>query len=178
MPICPILKWYMPDNPNDPRDLPYPISSVVEGSIKLIEIKGKKKDTYKVRIVTKELEKHQMYFECGVTERAMKVLEYEAKYQSERTSQHYGLIILEPGLKMKDSTVMDFISYHRHPTAFTTEPTECRYDIAVYNEVFEMQTLKERALTKFGDSKRKQIKQAARRITREALAQRVSSVLE
>ena len=156
MGICPQARWYMPDNPRDPRDLPFPINSVVEGSIELIETEGKKKDTYKVRIVTNELEKRKMFFECDVADQARKVLEYEAKYQTEgkaRHSRHYGLIIIRPGPELKEYTmVTDFISYHRHPTAFTTGPTYCRYGISDYTEAFEKRTLDEGVLKNLGES--------------------------
>jgi len=156
MPICPQWKWYMPDPGT--RDEPYPINSVVEGSITLIETEENGKDTYKVRIVTNELEKLQMFFECAVDDHAKKVLEYEAKYQPEGEARHYGLIIVKPGLKLKkDTMVMDFISYHRHPTAFTTEPTACRYGISAYNEAFETRTLKEGALKKLKEGAPKKL---------------------
>lgn len=147
MAVCPILKWYMPDDPENPRDLPYPINSVVEGSIELIETKEKGKETYKVRIVTNELEKRKVFFECDVADQARKVLEYEAKNQPKGKARHYGLIIMRPGPELKEHTmVTDFISYHRHPTDFTTEPTACRYGISAYNEEFERRATEEEVL--------------------------------
>jgi hypothetical protein len=147
----------MPEDPDDPRDQPFPINSVVEGSIELIETEGKKKDTYKVRIVTNELEKRKMFFECDINDYARKVLEYEAKHQTEDQPEckvrHYGLIIVRPGPELKEYTmVTDFISYHRHPTAFITRPTASRYGISDYTEAFEKRTLDEGVLKNLRES--------------------------
>lgn len=170
---CSIWRWYEEDKKRGLE--PFAINSVVEGFITLIgtPTKGKrKKGEYKARIITSELEKRETYFECAVGDHAKKVLEYEAGYQSKGETQHYGLIIVRPGLpKLADSIVVDFISFHRHPVVDTKEPTTSRYGISTYNEVFEARALKERALKKLGESSRKKAKQSARKITREGMSQ-------
>lgn len=171
MPICPILKWYMPEPGS--RDKPFPINSVVEGSITLRETE---KDTYRVRIVTYELEKRQQYFECAVDDYAKDVLEKEGKYQPRGKARHYGLIIVRPGLKLADSIVMDFISYHRHPTAFATEPTASRYGISAYNEVFETRALKERALKKLRELDGKKAMQSKRKALKKVLKEAIPPI--
>jgi hypothetical protein len=141
MPICSQWKWYM-----TPTGEPlYAINSVVEGSITLETPKPENgKHEYTVRIVTNELEKHHKFLECAVDDYARTVLEKEAQYQPNRRAQHYGLIIVKPGSKkLTDSTVVDFISFHRHPTDFTNEPTTSRYGLSVYNEVFNKLALEE-----------------------------------
>lgn len=139
MPICPILKWYM-----TPEGEPlYAINSVVEGSITL-EPPTTENGKHTVRIITNGLEKHHKFFECAVDDTARQVLEKEAQHQPNRRAQHYGLIIVKPGSKkLADSIVVDFISFHRHPTDFTNEPTASRYGISAYNEVFERLALEE-----------------------------------
>lgn len=160
--ICPITKWYMPEPGS--KEQPFPINSVIEGSITLIETEGKKNDTYKVRIVTHGLEKRQSYFECGIDDYAKKVLEYEAEHQPKGTVRHYGLIIYRPGpVKLADSTVTDFISYHRHPTVVTTKPTASRYGISAYNEVFEARAIEERALKQSGERDSKKLQKVDRK---------------
>jgi hypothetical protein len=152
------------------KDQAFPINSVVEGSITLIETDGKKKDKHKVRIVTADFEKRQNYFECAIDDYAKKVLEYDAKDQPTVTAQHYGLIIYRPGpVKLADSTVTDFISYHRHPTDVTTRPTASRYGISAYNEVFEVRAIKERALKKIGERYSKKPQQVDRNAIEKAL---------
>lgn len=156
MPICPILKWYM-----TPAGEPlYAINSVVEGSITLQTPKTEN-GTYTVRIVTNELEKYHKFIECSVDDYAKKVLEKEAQHQPNRKAQHYGLIILEPGSKkLGDSTVVDFISFHRHPTDFTDEPTTSRYGISAYNEVFDRLALEELDHKKAQDSASKVLQES------------------
>lgn len=162
MPICPILKWYM-----TPTGEPlYAINSVVEGSITL-EAPKTENDNYTVRIVTNELEKHHKFLECAVDEKARKVLEKEAQHQPNRKAQHYGLIIVKPGAeKLVDSTVVDFISFHRHPTDFTNEPTTSRYGISAYNEVFDRL-----ALGELKEADHQKAQQSASKVLQETMAQ-------
>lgn len=141
MPICSQWKWYM-----TPTGEPlYAINSVVEGSITLEPPNTENgKYKYTVRIVTSELERQHKFFECAIDDYARKILEKEAQYQPSRKAQHYGLIIVKPGFKrLTDSTVVDFISFHRHPADFTNEPTTARYGISSYNEVFNKLALEE-----------------------------------
>lgn len=149
---CPIFKWYEEDGERGA----FAINSIVEGSITLISTKTPKKEEYKARIVTYELEKRQKFFECAVDPYVMKVLEEEAENQPKGKARHYGLIIIQPGReKLSDSIVVDFISFHRHPTAYVKGPTVSRYGISAYTEVFDTLALKELALKEEQQSKKR-----------------------
>jgi hypothetical protein len=66
-------------------------------------------------------------------------------FEEEGAAQDYGLIIVRPGKEeLSDSTVVDFISFHRHPKVYTKTPTVSRYGISAYTEVFDTLALKER----------------------------------
>lgn len=166
---CSIWRWY----PAKDRKPAFPINSVVEGSITLIETPKKKKNgknEYNVRIITYELEKRREYFECAVDDHARQVLEKETEYHPDGEAWHYGLIIVKPGQpNLADSIVKDFISFHRHPVVDTEKPTSSRYGISTYNEVFETRADKEKALKKLDPKK---AKQSAKKVTEEGLSQR------
>lgn len=131
MVYCPIWKWYV--NPPGSRELDYAINSVITGSIRITETDG----VSRAIIATDNLEKRGMCLQCAVNNNVKEILYKEAKGQKGEV-QHYGLIIVRPGKeKLSDSEVVDFISFHRHPTNQSVEPTPSRYDISAYNRVFE-----------------------------------------
>jgi len=136
MPYCPIWKWYVyPNNPG----LDYVINSAITGSIKVTETNGVSRAT----IATDKLMKSGRGVQCAVNDKVKEILDKEAEGQKGEV-QHYGLIIVRPGENnLSDSEVVDFISFHRHPTDQTAEATPLRYDISAYNTVFEELVLKQ-----------------------------------
>lgn len=135
MPYCPIWKWYV--YPRDKNGIAvksdYVINSAITGSIKVKETNGVSRAT----IATDNLKERGMYLQCAVNNDVKEILYKEAEGQKGEV-QHYGLIIIRPGKeKLSESEVVDFISFHRHPTNQTAEPTPSRYDISEYNTVFE-----------------------------------------
>ena len=132
MPICPILKWYTYKDDTG-RERAFPINSVIEGTLTIGE-------NERARIDTAGLEKYETFFECAVNGHVKEMFEKAG------VDHDYGLIILRPEKKFSQSEVVDFISFHRHPTAYLDRPTASRFGISAYNEAFEKEVLKEASI--------------------------------
>ena len=126
---CPMFKWYEGERGGESE---LPINSVIEGSL-IIPKKGN------ARIVTRELERYGKDFECALDSNVRKI------FGRAGVDQDYGLIIFLPGEygKLSESKVVDFISFHRHPSRYTKKPTSSRFGITDYTEVFDALALKE-----------------------------------
>ena len=130
-----MFKWYTEGYPGTlPGEKPFPISSVIEGALVLPDPKDNM-----AHIVTYELEQQGRYLECAISDQVRTL------FEKARVTQDYGLIILQPGEddRLKNSTVLDFISFHRHPTRYTPRPTGSRYGISDYTKQFEKMVLGE-----------------------------------
>lgn len=133
MPRCPMVGWYE-GNPNT-RESKLVISSVVEGSL-IVPKKGN------ARIVTRIFETHEpdpeKGLECAVDP------DVRTMFSRAGAEQDYGLIIFRPKQyrKLSGLKVVDFISFHRHPTKYTSEPTSSRFGVTDYTEVFDELALK------------------------------------
>lgn len=125
---CPMFKWYTEGY----GEKPFPISSVIEGALILPEKKNNL-----AHIVTYELEQQGTYLECAISDQVRTLFEKAG------VTQDYGLIILQPGEddRLRNSTVLDFISFHRHPTRYTQMPTGSRYGISDYTKQFDKMVL-------------------------------------
>ena len=127
---CPMFGWYE-SRGNEPE---LPINSVIEGSL-IVPQNGN------ARIATRELERRGKDFECAVDSKVRDIF-YRAGVE-----QDYGLIIFLPGeyRKLSGSKVVDFISFHRHPSDYTKKPTSSRFGVTDYTEVFDTLALEELA---------------------------------
>lgn len=138
MTYCPKWKWYLyPRDKNGNAVKPdYVINSAITGSIeRVIDKDGK--DTGLVNIATDNLKERGQYLQCAIADPVKDILEKEAEGQTGKV-QHYGLIIVTPGKKLSEgSVVQDFISFHRDSTKQTVAPAEPRSNILEYNKVFE-----------------------------------------
>ena len=117
-----------PENPE--KD--YAINSAITGSIEVIP------NSDRANIATDELKKQGKHLECAVTDYVKEIINKEAEGQNGKV-RHYGLIIVRPGKEneLRKSEVVDFISFHRDPKIPTDQPTDLRYDLSIYNKVFE-----------------------------------------
>jgi hypothetical protein len=116
----------------------YPINSAITGSIEIIP------NSNRAKIATDELKNEGKHLECAVSDYVKDVLNKEAEGQNGNV-RHYGLIIVRPGKEkeLSKSEVLDFISFHRDPKVQTEKPTDKRYDLSMYNKVFEERVRKE-----------------------------------
>lgn len=95
----------------------------------------------KARLVTYALEQEGLCLECEVTDNVRELLK---EMDVPEGSYDNGLVILSPGEKISDSTVVDFISYHRHPEIYIKDgSTAWRYGLSTYTEVFTALVRKE-----------------------------------
>ena len=131
---CPMFGWYEASRNIGKPELP--INSVIEGSL-IVSQNGN------ARIVTRELERRGNGFEKGFEF----AIDSKVRNMFDRAGveQDYGLIVVLPGeyRKLSGSKVVDFISFHRHPSEYTDKPTSSRFGVADYTEVFDELALKE-----------------------------------
>lgn len=127
---CPMFGWYEKGEYDTKPELR--ITSVIEGAL-VVQNNGS------ARIVTRELERRGKHIECAV---GSKVLEM---FDRAGAQQDYGLIIFLPGKSrtLSGSEVVDFISFHRHPSQYTTKPTSSRFGVADYTKEFDALALKQ-----------------------------------
>ena len=122
---CPMFGWYEKDKYGTKPELR--ITSVIEGALTV------QNNDRSARIVTRELEKRGEHIECTLASQVREM------FHRAGVEQDYGLIIFLPGKsrKLSGSEVVDFISFYRHPSKYTTAPTVTRFGVDDYTREFD-----------------------------------------